>query len=207
MTSETDAAKQRPCWFVGARYETAGDQTERFLRDGIWEMEQWDKPAHDRYARQVASMQPGDRIAIKSTYVRKNEIRFDNKGKPVSVMAIKAIGEITGNTGDGHRVKVNWTRLVIGGAGTRANVVAVLLMGEDVERYPPYRIGVMTEACTQTGYQPPGRRERGGIVRAWSRLSRQVHRGGGGARSPGTPPVGGAVHRMGNTESSGGWSR
>ncbi len=111
MTSETNAAKQRPCWFVGARYETAGDQTARFLRDGIWEMEQWDKPAHDRYARQVASMQPGDRIAIKSTYVRKNEIRFDNKGKPVSVMAIKAIGEVIENAGDGHRVKVNWTPL------------------------------------------------------------------------------------------------
>ncbi len=45
---------------------------------------------------------------------------------------------------------------VMSGAGTRANVVSVLLMGEDVERYPPYRIGVMKQACTQTGYEPPG---------------------------------------------------
>ncbi len=44
---------------------------------------------------------------------------------------------------------------VMGGAGTRANVISVLLMGEDVEQYPPYRIGVMKQACTQTGYQPP----------------------------------------------------
>ena len=44
---------------------------------------------------------------------------------------------------------------VISGAGTRANVVSVLLMGEDVEQYPPYRIGVLKQACAQTGYQPP----------------------------------------------------
>ena len=108
MTS--DAGHQRPYWFVGANYETDGDQTERFRSDGIWEMEQWDERAHDRYVRQVKSMQPGDRIAIKSTYVRKNGVNFDNAGKPVSVMAIKAIGKITGNPGDGHSVTVNWTR-------------------------------------------------------------------------------------------------
>ena len=321
MTSDTGRHQQRPCWFVGAHYETAGDQTERFLREGIWEMEQWDSPAQDRYVRQVESMQPGDRIAIKATYVRKNGIKFDNKGKATSVMAIKAVGEITDNPGDGNKVRVNWTRLnsprewyfytnrltvwevtpgsgtlpwaaealiefafenkpqnykpflegpwrgdysdqwddfirrakkyvnagrheeeeivyklkvgreygearklvlqasekwgdairranpgnllhyvskgkfatwtsedpsgavhalqalwatngrplaerikmfceefptsVIGGAGTRANVVSVLLMGEDVEQYPPYRIRALRQACAQTGYQLP----------------------------------------------------
>ena len=106
-----DARQQRPYWFVGAHFGTDGDQTERFLRDGIWEMEQWDKPAHDKYVPQVKSMQPGDRIAMKSTYVRKDGIKFDNKRREVSVMAIKAVGEITENPGDGHRVRVNWTRL------------------------------------------------------------------------------------------------
>ena len=101
----------RPCWFVGAHFETGGDQTDRFLRDGVWEMEEWDAPAHDRCVQQVQSMQPGDRIAIKSTYVRKNDINFDNKGKHVSVMAIRAIGQITENLGDGHRLKVDWKRL------------------------------------------------------------------------------------------------
>ncbi len=103
--------QQRPCWFVGASFETGGDQTERFVHDGVWEMEEWDAPAHDRYVRQVKSMQPGDRIAVKSTYVRKSEVPFDNKGKNVSVMAVKATGEIAENPGDGHSVKVNWTRL------------------------------------------------------------------------------------------------
>ena len=111
MTPDEGRRQQRPYWFVGAHFETAGDQTERFVRDGVWEMEKWDAPAHDRYVRQVESMQPGDRIAIKSAYVRKNGIRFDNKGKSVSVMAIKAVGKITENPGDGHSVKVNWTRL------------------------------------------------------------------------------------------------
>lgn len=313
---------QRPCWFVGAHYRTDGDQTERFLRDDTWEMGKWDRPAHDRYARQVASMQTGDRIAIKSTYVRKHGIHFDNQGKGVSVMAVKAIGEITANSGDGHRVSVKWTRLdpprewyfytnratvwevtpgsglypwaakaliefafentpqdyrpflegpwrdsysdpwdafirrakkylsagrhekeelayklkigreyaeardlvlqssgkwedairkanprnllhfldkdkfvtwttsdpsaalralralwvingakladrirkfcegfptrIIGGAGTRANLVSVLLMGENVEQYPPFRVRAFRQACTQTGYQQPG---------------------------------------------------
>ena len=111
MTPDEQRHQQRPCWFVGAHFETAGGQTERFVRDGVWEMEKWDAPAHDRYMRQVESMQPGDRIAIKSAYVRKDGIRFDNNGKSVSVMAIKAVGEITENPGDGHSVKVSWTRL------------------------------------------------------------------------------------------------
>ena len=103
---------QRPCWFVGAHFETKGDQTDRFVRDGVWEMERWDNnPAQERYVRRVKSMLPGDRIAIKSTYVRKDGIEFDNKGKYVSVMAIKAVGEVAENPGDGHVVKVVWTPL------------------------------------------------------------------------------------------------
>ena len=37
----------------------------------------------------------------------------------------------------------------------RANLVSVLLMGEDVEQYPPYRITVMTKAFAETGYPSP----------------------------------------------------
>ncbi|MYD69291.1 MAG: AAA domain-containing protein [Acidobacteria bacterium] len=109
MTIDEGRQKQRPSWFVGAHFETEGDQIERFLSDGIWEMEQRDD--HDPHVRQVRSMQPGDRIAMKSTFVRKRGLRFDNKGKSVSVMAIRAVGKITENPGDGHTVKVHWTRL------------------------------------------------------------------------------------------------
>ena len=115
MTSDSGRGQPRPCWFVGASYKTGGDQTERFVREGIWEMQRPDggeyTPAGKRYTQRAKAMRPGDRIAIKSTYTRKKGVGFNNRGKDVSVMAIKAVGEITENPGDGHTVKVNWTRL------------------------------------------------------------------------------------------------
>ena len=53
-------------------------------------------------------MKQGDRIAIKATYTRKNDVPFENRGRPVSAMRIKAIGTITGNPGDGKTVDVAW---------------------------------------------------------------------------------------------------
>ena len=115
MTSDSGRGQPRPCWFVGASYKTRGDQTERFVRERIWELQRPDggeyTPTGERYTQRVKAMRPGDRIAIKSTYTRKKGVRFNNRGKDVSVMAIKAVGEITENPGDGHTVKVSWTRL------------------------------------------------------------------------------------------------
>jgi len=115
MTSDSARDLSRPCWFVGASYRPGGDQTERFIRDGIWEMQRPDgneyTPAGKRYVQRAKAMRPGDRIAIKSTYTRKEGVGFDNKGKTVSVMAIKAIGEVAENPEDGHTVNVNWTRI------------------------------------------------------------------------------------------------
>ena len=105
ISQETSA---RPCWFVGARYAGTGDQTERFLKEGIWENDFEDD--HPTVAM-TKTMQPGDRIAIKSNYVRKHDLPFDSRNHFVSVMAIKAIGEITKNPGDGHTVKVDWHKV------------------------------------------------------------------------------------------------
>ncbi|MCY4108715.1 MAG: AAA family ATPase [Chloroflexi bacterium] len=44
---------------------------------------------------------------------------------------------------------------VRGATGNRANVVSVLLMGLDVEQYPPFRIGVFNEAYDSTGFGRP----------------------------------------------------
>lgn len=91
-------------WFVGASYgESNEDQTERFLKDGVWQ-----NGYQDKYLDIVRSMQPGDKIAIKSSYTRKRELPFDNKGQSVSVMGIKAIGVITRNHGDGQFIDVDW---------------------------------------------------------------------------------------------------
>jgi len=101
MTETTNA--QRSYWFVGASYGRTEDQTPRFLSEGIWE-----NGYDDKYLDLVRSMQPGDRIAIKSSYTRKHNLPFDNRGNTVSVMAIKAIGTVTENLNDGKRVRVSW---------------------------------------------------------------------------------------------------
>ena len=96
--------KSNSFWFVGASYgKGSEDQTERFLNDGVWQ-----NGYEDKYLDVVRSMQPGDKIAIKSSYTRKRELPFDTKGQTVSVMGIKAIGVITRNHGDGRFVDVEW---------------------------------------------------------------------------------------------------
>lgn len=102
--SETAVLQDGPYWFVGASYGRRDDQVERFLKEGIWDI---DAPGA-RNREQVLSMQPGHRIAIKATYVRKNSLPFDNRGRPVSVMQIKAIGTVTANPGTGEQVSVAW---------------------------------------------------------------------------------------------------
>ena len=82
----THPEPSEPHWFVGASYGGSEDQTSRFLQEGIWE-----NGYDDRYLDLVRSMRPGQRIAIKSTYSRKHDLPFDNRGELISTMAIKAI--------------------------------------------------------------------------------------------------------------------
>ena len=103
MMSKFEGAISRACWFVGATYDGTDDQTPRFLREGIWE-----NGYRDKYLDAVKSIQVGDRIAIKSSYTRKRDLPFDNRGQTVSVMAIKAIGTVKENLGDGRTLKIDW---------------------------------------------------------------------------------------------------
>ncbi|GGH41601.1 5-methylcytosine-specific restriction enzyme B [Cribrihabitans marinus] len=89
-------------WFVGAAWDE-GDQTPRFLEEGIWQ-----NGYDDKFSEHVRQMKQGDRIAIKATYTRKHDVPFENRGRAVSAMSIKAIGTITGNRGDGKTVEVSW---------------------------------------------------------------------------------------------------
>ena len=91
-------------WFVGASFSEGGEQTARFTKEGMWEV---NRPTA-REKELVLAMRPGDRIAIKSSYVKKHGLPFDNRQNPVSVMAIKATGVITENPLDGEHVKVRW---------------------------------------------------------------------------------------------------
>ncbi len=103
MHSKPEGAGARACWFVGASYGGTDDQTPRFLQEGIWE-----NGYQDKYLDAVKSIQDGDRIAIKSSYTRKHDLPFDNRGQTVSVMAVKAIGTVKENLGDGRTLKVDW---------------------------------------------------------------------------------------------------
>lgn len=96
---------KRQYWFAGALWNGTDDQLDRFLEEGIWQ-----NGHNDKLSELVNSMQPGDKIAIKSSFVRKYGLPFDNKGKPVSGMKIKAIGTITANHGDGLTVDVEWQK-------------------------------------------------------------------------------------------------
>jgi len=106
MSVKTENTGAQVSWFVGANYGGNDDQAQRFLTEGIWE-----NGYENRYLDVVRSMRPGDRIAIKSSYTRKYDLPFDNRGQTVSVMAIKAIGTITENLNDGNRVLVDWTKV------------------------------------------------------------------------------------------------
>ncbi len=103
MNSKPEGAGARACWFVGATYGGTDDQSPLFLLKGIWE-----NGYQDKYLDSVKSIQVGDRIAIKSSYTRKRDLPFDNRGQTVSVMAIKAIGTVIENHGDGRTFKVDW---------------------------------------------------------------------------------------------------
>lgn len=94
-------------WFVGAMWgDGQGDQMPRFLQKGIWQ-----NGYKEKFAEQVNKMKAGDRIAIKASFVRMRGTPFDNQGKTVSAMKIKAIGTVTRNHGDGRTVDVVWEPL------------------------------------------------------------------------------------------------
>lgn len=105
MAASAIGAEGRAYWFVGAVYDGTDDQAPRFLKDGIWE-----NGYEDRYLDLVKAVQVGDLIAIKSSYTRKLNLPFDNRGQSVSVMGLKAVGTVTENLGDGRRLRVAWEK-------------------------------------------------------------------------------------------------
>jgi AAA domain (dynein-related subfamily) len=104
--SPTPVFVDAPFWFVGAAFGRKQDQLDRFISEGIWEI---DAPQPSDQEK-VRRMRPGQRIAIKSTYVRSYNLPFNNRERPVSCMAIKAIGTIAENLGDGARIRLDWKK-------------------------------------------------------------------------------------------------
>ena len=94
-------------WFVGAEWGREGDQSRRFIDQGIWE-----NGYTDQLLNEVKLIQPGDPIAIKAAFTQKLDLPFDNKGEFVSAMRIKAIGKVLKNYGDGRKLDVEWKELL-----------------------------------------------------------------------------------------------
>ena len=90
-------------WFLSAKFSGGVDQTERFIKMGIWE-----NGYENKFLNIVRSISVGDQVAIKSTYNLKNNLPFNNKGQLVSVMEIKAIGIVTKNHQDGKLLEIDW---------------------------------------------------------------------------------------------------
>ena len=92
-------------WMLGADWD-GDDQTQKFIEQGIWQ-----NGYTDKFLDTVKKVKVGDKVAIKTVYVQKNNLPFNNYGCDVSCMKIKVIGEVTENMGDGRTLKVTWEPL------------------------------------------------------------------------------------------------
>lgn len=89
--------KEKTKYFlVGAFWDASNppDQTERFMREGIWF-----NGYEDKFQEEVKNVPVGSNIAIKAAFVRE---------KTKSVMTIKARGVVIENLQDGQTLKVDW---------------------------------------------------------------------------------------------------
>ena len=89
-------------WVVGADW-SGEDKTAEFLESGNWE-----NGYHDKFTDLVNKVEVGDQIAIKTTYVQKNNLPFENYCCDVSCMKIKAVGQVIENVKNGKQLKVHW---------------------------------------------------------------------------------------------------
>jgi len=70
------------------------DQTDRFLKDSIWQ-NGW----NDKFLNEVNEVNKGDLVAIKA-------VTFQKK----SIMKLKALGIVTENQNDGKNLKISWIK-------------------------------------------------------------------------------------------------
>lgn len=95
----------RPSWFVSEFSDGGNEQTSYFIKEGFWENYYSDKSSD-----LINEMKVGDRIALKATHNKKNNIPFNTNGKLASVMEIKAVGIVKKNDYNGKKIGVCWTK-------------------------------------------------------------------------------------------------
>lgn len=95
----------RPVWFLGCGFGGTGDQTRRFLAEGIWEAVAW--APHADYSRLINDVEVGDGVVLKSS---DNNHSGLYGGKGAAVMVCKATGVVVDNPRDGRKLRVAWER-------------------------------------------------------------------------------------------------
>lgn len=98
-------------YFVGATYGK-DDQTPRFVDQGIWELGGDDsQKEYQKMAAIYNNIKPGDKLIIKASYTQKRNLPFENPdNRYYSVMKLKAVGTVTKNLHDGHKLLVSWDK-------------------------------------------------------------------------------------------------
>lgn len=97
-------------WYVGACGNNDDGKWTDFSNEYI-ENGYWRNRYETKYTEIVKNIKVGDYIVIKAAYTTKNNLPFNNNGKTVGTMSIKAIGVVTENCNDGHNLKVNWGKV------------------------------------------------------------------------------------------------
>ncbi|MDA8002884.1 MAG: hypothetical protein MPL62_16495, partial [Alphaproteobacteria bacterium] len=107
-TSGEEKMTQR-YWVVGANWDGT-DKTVEFVSENRWENGHAGDPGSRKqvFEGMVKEIQPGDKIAIKSTFTQARDLPFDYGGKSCSAMKIKARGVVRENVGDGQHIAVDW---------------------------------------------------------------------------------------------------
>ncbi|WP_371751675.1 McrB family protein [Snodgrassella alvi] len=89
-------------WFL----EANNNRSDIFIRNNKWIYAGNNK----KDIEQIHLIAAGDQVAIKSVSPQISDLPFENKGYPVPVTQIKAIGTVIENPGDGKSLKVSWQR-------------------------------------------------------------------------------------------------
>ena len=100
-------AEGRNYWLVGSLID-GKDETQIILEKGRW----WHTTGREAVIEKVKQMQPGEKIALKSTFHQRHNLPFtlpDHVDKlNVAVMRIKATGTVRKNPSNGEWVRVEW---------------------------------------------------------------------------------------------------
>lgn len=89
-------------WFL----EANNNRSDIFIRNNEWIYAGNNK----KDIEQIHLIVAGDQVAIKSVSPQISDLPFENKGYPVPVTQIKAIGTVIENPDDGKSLKVSWQK-------------------------------------------------------------------------------------------------